>query len=89
MARSLEACSYKEQTAADNKVVAVKNLSAFFFLPLQLKMCCDRSCFFSFTARDKVISVWFWSSAHLQHHSRAHSQTSVNSVNRAAEVTRD
>ena len=57
MARSLEACSYKEQTAADNKVVAVKNLSAFFFLPLQLKMCCDRSCFFSFMARDKDLCV--------------------------------
>ena len=30
MARSLEACSHKEQTASDNKVVAVKNLSCFF-----------------------------------------------------------
>lgn len=39
MARSLEACSYKEQTAADNKVVVVKKTSLAFFPPLQLKKC--------------------------------------------------
>lgn len=88
MARSLEACSYKEQTAADNKVVAVKNLSAFFFSPYNLK-CAVIALVFFLSWREIKISVWFWSSAHLQHHSWAHSQTSVNSVNRAAEVTRD
>lgn len=87
MARSLEACSHKEQTASDNKVVAVKNLSCFF-PPHQPKNVLWSLLLFSFTVRDKI-SVWFWSSAHLQHHSWAYLQASVNAANRAAVATSD
>lgn len=88
MARSLEACSYKEQTAADNKVVAVKKPLLLFFPPSNLKNVLWSLLFFSFTVRDKI-SVRFWSSAHLQHHSWAYLQASVNSANRAAAATSD